>query len=151
MIRAGRLCVVQCIYTDKLCKLKSESLMLQSGCCKEQKAGRYALASPNRDQTTAGKDIAMEVVSRTDARSNLDALMTKVCENHDIAIITRKGKPSVVMMSLEEYESWQETAYLMSTPANARHLLDGIAQLDAGKGEAMDTQHSSTLGGSTGD
>ena len=39
-------------------------------------------------------------------------------------IITRNGEQSVVMLSLEDYKSLEETAYLLRTPANARRLLD---------------------------
>ena len=40
----------------------------------------------------------------------------------------------MVMLSLEDYQSMEETAYLLRSPANARHLLESIAELEAGKG-----------------
>ncbi len=59
--------------------------------------------------------------------------MDKVWENHDPVLITRKRDQAVVMMSLEDYESLEETAYLLKSPANAKRLTEGIAQLEAGK------------------
>ena len=60
--------------------------------------------------------------------------MTQVCSDHDPVIITRKRDQAVVMMSLEDYESLQETAYLLRSPANAKRLSEGIAQLERGEG-----------------
>jgi len=60
--------------------------------------------------------------------------MNKVCEDHDPVIITRKRDQAVVMVSLEDYESLQETAYLLRSPLNAKRLSEGIAQLEKGQG-----------------
>lgn len=76
----------------------------------------------------------MEAITYTAARENLATTMDRVCDNHDPVIITRKRDQAVVMMSLEDYESLQETAYLLRSPANARRLSEGIAQLEQGKG-----------------
>jgi antitoxin YefM len=76
----------------------------------------------------------MEVISYTNARSNLAKTMEKVCEDHDPVIITRRNESSVVMMSLEDYQALEETAYLLRSPKNARRLLESIAQLESGDG-----------------
>jgi len=76
----------------------------------------------------------MTAISYTAARENLASTMDKVCEDHDPVIITRNRNQAVVMMSLEDYSSWEETAYLMRSPANARRILEGIAELEKGKG-----------------
>jgi antitoxin YefM len=60
--------------------------------------------------------------------------MDRVCNDHDPLIITRNGEQSVVMLSLEDYKALEETAYLLRSPANARRLLNAMAQLSAGKG-----------------
>ena len=49
--------------------------------------------------------------------------------DHDPVIITRNRDQAVVMISLEDYESLEETAYLLRSPANARRLLDSISDL----------------------
>ena len=76
----------------------------------------------------------MDAISYTAARANLAKTMEKVCNDHDPVIITREEYPPVVMLSLEDYQSMEETAYLLRSPANARHLLESIAELEAGKG-----------------
>jgi antitoxin YefM len=60
--------------------------------------------------------------------------MAHVCNDHAPIIITRKSEAPVVMMSLEDYNAMEETTYLLRSPANARNLLDSIAELEAGKG-----------------
>jgi antitoxin YefM len=76
----------------------------------------------------------MHAISYTKARANLSGTMEKVCTDHDPVIITRSSSASVVMLSLEDFESLKETAYLLRTPMNTRRLLDSIEQLEAGKG-----------------
>jgi antitoxin YefM len=76
----------------------------------------------------------MTALTYTAARENLAATMNKVCENHEPVIITRNRDQAVVMMSLEDYNALEETAYLTRSPANARRLLESIRSLEKGKG-----------------
>ena len=76
----------------------------------------------------------MTAISYTAARENLASTMDKVCDDHAPIIITRNRDQAVVMMSLEDYESLEETAYLLRSPANAKRLSEGIAQLERGEG-----------------
>ena len=76
----------------------------------------------------------MKAISYTAARQNLAKTMEKVCEDHDPIIITRKTTDSVVIMSLEDYEALEETAYLLRSPKNTRRLIESIAQLEEGQG-----------------
>ena len=76
----------------------------------------------------------MKAITYTAARESLASTMNGVCEDHDPVVITRNRDQSVVMMSLEDYESLQETAYLLRAPANARRLLESISSLEKGKG-----------------
>ena len=77
----------------------------------------------------------MDAISYTAARTNLAKTMERVCEDHSPMIITRSKAQSVVMMSLEDYEALQETAYLLRVPKNARRLLESIAELEQGGGK----------------
>lgn len=76
----------------------------------------------------------MDAISYTSARANLASTMKRVCADHAPVIITRKSESPVVMMSLEDYQAMEETTYLLRSPANARQLLESIAELEAGKG-----------------
>ena len=76
----------------------------------------------------------MDAITYTTARANLASTMNRVCENHEAIIITRNSEQAVVMVSLDDYNSLEETAYLLRNPANARHLLESIAELESGLG-----------------
>ena len=76
----------------------------------------------------------MDAISYSSARANLASTMDRVCNDHQPLIITRNGQQSVVMLSLEDYSSLEETAYLLRSPANAKRLLSAIEQLNAGDG-----------------
>lgn len=80
----------------------------------------------------------MDAISYTAARANLAKTMEKVCNDHSPVIITRKSEAPVVMISLEDYQAMEETAYLLRSPANARHLLESISELETGKGTERD-------------
>ena len=75
----------------------------------------------------------MNAIPYTQARNHLAETMEKVCDDHAPIIITRKSRGSVVMMSLEDYQALEETAYLLRSPKNARRLVESIAEL-AGAG-----------------
>lgn len=77
----------------------------------------------------------MNAITYTEARENLATTIKKVCRNHDPVIITRKREDSVVMMSLDDYESLQETSYLLRSPKNAQRLMESIKELKGGKGK----------------
>lgn len=76
----------------------------------------------------------MDSISYTTARANLAKTMDQVCESHEPVIITRSGERSVVMLSLEDFNSLEETAYLLRSPKNAKRLLEAIAELEQGRG-----------------
>jgi antitoxin YefM len=75
----------------------------------------------------------MTAITYTAARESLASTMDQVCTDHDPVIITRNRDQAVVMLSLEDYESLQETSYLLRSPANARRLLASIDSLNKGK------------------
>ena len=80
----------------------------------------------------------MKAISYTSARENLASTMDEVCTDHTPVIITRDRDQAVVMLSLEDFESLEETAYLMRSPANAKRLLEAIHALESGKGVVRD-------------
>ena len=76
----------------------------------------------------------MKSISYTAARSNFAKTMEEVCDDHAPIAITRKGEGAVVMMSMEDYQALEETAYLLRSPKNTRRLMESIAELDKGEG-----------------
>ena len=78
--------------------------------------------------------IVMKALSYTALRKTLAKTMEKVCDDHEAIIITRKSEGAVVMLSLEDYESLEETAYLLRSPKNVKRLIESISQLEEGKG-----------------
>ena len=76
----------------------------------------------------------MKAITYTNARQNLAKTMEKVCQDHSPIIVTRKTTDSVVIMSLEDYEALEETAYLLRSPRNIRRLIESVAQLEEGQG-----------------
>ena len=77
----------------------------------------------------------MDAITYTTARANLASTMDRVCDDHEPLIITRNGQQSVVMLSLEDFKSLEETAYLLRSPDNATRLLKAVADLDKGRGK----------------
>ena len=75
----------------------------------------------------------LENLSYSAVRKDLANTMEQVCNDHAPIIITRKNANSVVMMSLEDYNAIEETAYLLRSPANAARLRESIKQADEGK------------------
>ena len=76
----------------------------------------------------------MDSITYASAREDLASTMDSVCVNHAPIAITRDHGQSVVMLSLEEYQSLEETAHLFRSPANAIRLLEAIRALENGKG-----------------
>ncbi len=75
----------------------------------------------------------MKAITYTAARENLASTMDGVCKDRDPVIITRNRDQAVVMLSLEDFEALQETAYLMRSPANAKRLMESISAAEGGK------------------
>lgn len=80
----------------------------------------------------------MDVVTYTDARASLKNVMDRVIHDRVEVVVTRKNREAVVMISLDEFNSIQETLHLLKSPQNAQRLHASIAQLDAGKGTVRD-------------
>ena len=81
----------------------------------------------------------MHAITYSEARENLKSVIDRVvADSAPTKIVRRKGQEGAVIVSESDWDSIQETMYLLSTPANARALLDSIAELDAGKGIERD-------------
>ena len=75
-------------------------------------------------------------VTYTDLRQNLADYMDQAVETGAPIIVTRQGgRGNVVILSEDEFEGWQETVHLLSSPRNAERLMRAMRELDAGKGQ----------------
>ena len=80
----------------------------------------------------------MKTMTYSESRAHYAETLNAVVNDREEVVITRAGHESVVIVSLADFESMRETAYLMRSPANARRLLDAMERLEAGDGQAHD-------------
>jgi antitoxin YefM len=80
----------------------------------------------------------MDAVTLIIAKNRLEELIDRVIDNGEPAIVVTDSGQRVVVMSLDEYNSWRETLYLLSSPANAEHLRRSISEADAGYSSEKD-------------
>ncbi len=80
----------------------------------------------------------MKTMSYTESRARYAEVLDGVINDREEVVITRAGHESVVIVSLEDFESLRETAYLMRSPTNARRLLDAMERLEADAGVVHD-------------
>jgi antitoxin YefM len=80
----------------------------------------------------------MQVLSLTEARNNIKAMFDAVYLDNEEVVIHRKGKESVVVISLDDYNALTETNYLLRSPKNRENLLDSLSELRNGKGIERD-------------
>ena len=79
----------------------------------------------------------MRSISCSELRMNLDSILDRVVEDHEPVTITRdRGTPAAVLVSLEEFASWEETLYLLRSPANAVRLMEATRALESDGGKA---------------
>ena len=76
----------------------------------------------------------MKTMSYTESRARYAEVLDAVVNDREEVVITRAGHEPAVIVSLDDYESLKETAYLLRSPVNARRLLESIDQLEAGNG-----------------
>jgi antitoxin YefM len=74
-------------------------------------------------------------VSYSDFRQNLARYMDEVGDSNAELHVTRQGRPSIVVLSEDEYNSMMETLHLLRSPANADALAESISDLEAGRGK----------------
>ena len=80
----------------------------------------------------------MKTMSYTESRARYAEVLDSVIDDREEIVITRAGHEPVVIVSLADFESLRETAYLMRSPANARRLLDAMERLESGDGTSRD-------------
>lgn len=80
----------------------------------------------------------MKTMTYTQSRAHYAETLDGVVADREEVIVTRAGHEPVVIVSLADYESLEETAYLLQNPANARRLLASIERLESGDGTARD-------------
>jgi antitoxin YefM len=78
--------------------------------------------------TTGG---AVKTLNYAEALARFAEVLDSVVDDREEVVVTRAGRSSAVIVSLEEYEALKETVYLLRSPANARRLLDAMGRLDA--------------------
>lgn len=74
----------------------------------------------------------MEITTYTAFRQHLKSFLDKVLLNHTPLFVTRNNGEDVVVLSKSDYESMQETFYLLKSPANAKRLLEGLEEYEKG-------------------
>lgn len=75
----------------------------------------------------------MKIVTFSEARNQLKAILDRVVNDADYTIITRRDAEDAVVMSVEYFNSLLETVHLLKSPANAAHLERSIAQYKQGR------------------
>lgn len=75
----------------------------------------------------------MTVIKYSNARKNFKSLIDKVNDDSDVILVTTKDNKNAVLLAEDDYNSMVESLYLISQPANARHLEESIQQLNAGE------------------
>ncbi len=80
----------------------------------------------------------MQVVNYSDFRKNLKENLDDACDNNEVIVVSRAHNKNVVVISLDEYNSWQETNHLLSSDANARRLQAALNNLAKGQSETHD-------------
>jgi antitoxin YefM len=80
----------------------------------------------------------MRTMTYSESRARYAEVLNSVVDNREEVVITRAGHEPVVIVSLDDYESLKETAYLLRSPGNARRLLAAIERLESGQGTPRD-------------
>lgn len=83
----------------------------------------------------------MNILTFSEARASFKQALDEVCKDHEPTVITRQRGEHVVMISLEDYNSMQETLHLLGSPTNAQRLRESIAEFRAGNTSIKEIPH----------
>lgn len=75
----------------------------------------------------------MTLITVDEAKANLEKVIEQVMNDAEPAVVRAENEDEVVLLSREEFDAWNETVYLLSSPANAAHLRQSMAEADAGQ------------------
>lgn len=76
----------------------------------------------------------MKAVTWSTAKKNLRALIQDVCNNSEPTIIVSSNpEDQAVLLSLSDFQALEETAYLLSSPANRAHLEKSLQKMKEGQ------------------
>nr|WP_261570448.1 type II toxin-antitoxin system prevent-host-death family antitoxin [Frankia gtarii] len=93
---------------------------------------------PVRTTFCTGREGPVRTMTYSESRARYAEVLSAVTDDREEIIITRAGHEPVVIVSLEDYQSLKETAYLLRSPENARRLLTAIDRLESGGGVVRD-------------
>lgn len=79
------------------------------------------------------KGVRVKVVTYSDLRKNLANVLDGVINDHVPVLVTRQNNKTAVLISLDDFNAYEETDYLLRSPANAKRLRASIAQIESGK------------------
>jgi len=80
----------------------------------------------------------MNILTFSEARAGLKSVMDNVCTDHTPTVITRVNGEHVVMLSLSDFNSIEETLHLLGSAKNASRLMESVAQIRAGKTQSRE-------------
>lgn len=75
----------------------------------------------------------MDFITTQQASQNLDQLVEQVIFDVEPTILCNENGKKAVLMALDEFDSWQETFYLLSNPINASHIFESIKEIESGE------------------
>lgn len=80
----------------------------------------------------------MNILTFSEARAGLKSVMDNVCTDHTPTVITRVSGEHVVMLSLSDFNSIEETLHLLGSAKNASRLMESVAQIKAGRAQSRE-------------
>ncbi len=75
----------------------------------------------------------MKVITDADLQKDLASVLDSVIDEQTPVLVTRPDNKMAVLISVDDFNAFEETAYLLKSPENAKRLRESIAQIKAGK------------------